>query len=86
MPAVVLVLAFVLGSMQIAAIRITLQDEAAVTARSLARGDNPPDHAGSSLTTHTRGDALCVRLDKHVELLRIPIVISASSCALSGGR
>jgi Flp pilus assembly protein TadG len=86
MPAVVVMLALVLGAVQLAVVRIHLQDAAAVTARSLARGDTAPAHEGSTMTTAVRGDLVCVRLNHRAVLLRIPVSISASSCALNGGR
>lgn len=80
-PAVMLVLAAALGGMQLCSQQLRLQDAAAVTARSLARGDPAPAFPGASLSTHRQGDLVCARLSLPP---RLPLLVevSAQSCAL----
>jgi len=95
-PAVVLVLACCLASVQLAGQQLQLQDAAADAARSLARGDS----AGSALAHVSRavpgvrigqsssGGLLCVTLSARS---RVPlgtllgVTLRARSCALAGG-
>ena len=92
LPAVILLLAFCLSGLRLAAVQVRVQDAAAVAARALARGDHPSDLVsqlvpGSTVSRSRDGDFVCasVRTATPVApLLRITLV--ASSCALDGGR
>ena len=84
LPAVLLVLACGMAGMQLAGQQLRLQDAAAMTARSLARGDTPPPIA-ATIGTSNDGALLCVQLTRHANGL-IPIELKAESCALAGGR
>jgi hypothetical protein len=86
MPAVVLVLALCLGALQIGGAQVQLQDAAAATARSLARGDSAPAHPGAALATSRKGDLLCVVMRRSIDLVHLPVTVEARSCALAGGR
>jgi Flp pilus assembly protein TadG len=81
-PAVMLVLAACLLCFQLASQQLRLVDAAAITARSLARGDSAPAFPGASVTTRADGDLLCARLTlaAHPPVF---IELSAESCALA---
>ena len=81
-PAVMLVLASCMVCLLLATQQLQLQDAAAITARSLARGDSAPSFAGASLSTHAEGDLLCARLTLAA---RLPLFVelAAESCALA---
>jgi hypothetical protein len=92
LPAVVIVLACCLSALQIAGTQLRLQDAAALAARSVARGEGAAVASarasrmvpGASLSQRASADLECVTL-------RAPsaiggLTLSASSCALSGGR
>ena len=93
-PAVVLVLACCLASVQLAGQQLRLQDAAADAARSLARGDSAAGALGHvgipgvTLARSTSGDILCVTLSVRS---RVPlgtllgVTLRARSCALAGG-
>jgi hypothetical protein len=93
LPAVVVVLACCLAGIQLAAQQVRLQDAAAAAARSVARGDSLD--AAAELVPHSRlrvehrGEIVCVTASAPgsalVGMLR-GIAVSASSCALEGGR
>lgn len=95
-PAVVLVLACGISSLQIAGQQLRLQDAAADVARSLGRGDSgriseivARAAPGASYSTFSDGDLVCVQLRADVTspvgtLLRLSL--GAQSCALAGGR
>ena len=91
LPAVVLVLALCLTGMQAVGQQLRLADAAAHAARSLARGE-PSDVAaaraarevpGASITQSADGDLTCVTASAPAAL---GLTVTASSCALSGGR
>ena len=84
-PAVLLVLACCLAGLQLAGQQLRLQDAAAVTARSLARGDPAPAYPGATATTRVEGQLLCARLVAASSAPLIPLQLSAESCALRGG-
>ncbi len=94
MPAVILVLACCLSGTQVAGQQLRLQDAAAAAARSLARGDSAAATAtrlapGASVTERSDGDLDCVTLAAPSTAALSVIVgftLSASSCALGGGR
>jgi Flp pilus assembly protein TadG len=97
LPAVVLVLALCLASLQMATAQLRLQDASADAARSLGRGDPPGTAAarlaravaGATLTQSRRGDLVCAEASA-----RSPggtgalfgLTLRAVSCALDGGR
>jgi len=94
-PAVVLVLACCLASVQIAGQQVRLQDAAADAARSLAR-DDPAAAAsavaavpGARLTRSASGDLVCARLAARSTSpvgTVLGLTLVARSCALAGGR
>jgi len=87
----VLVFAACLGGMQVAGLQLRLADAAAHAARSLARGEAPDDAAaraarevtGASLTSWPNADLLCARLAAPAAF---GLTITATSCALAGGK
>jgi len=93
-PAVVLVLACCLASVQLAGQQLQLQDAAADAARSLARGGSASGALGHvsvpgvRLAQSRSGDVLCVTLSARS---RVPlgtllgVTLRARSCALAGG-
>ena len=91
LPAVVLVLAACLTGMQVAGLQLRLADAAAHAARSLARGEAADAAAaragrevpGSSLTSWPDADLVCARLAAPAAF---GLTITASSCALAGGK
>ena len=84
-PAVLLVLACCLAGLQLAGQQVRLQDAAAATARSLARGDPAPPVGGAAIATRVDGSLLCARLTAASAAPLIPLQLSAESCALAGG-
>ena len=90
-PAVVLVLALSLAGLQIAGQQLRLQDAAADASRSIARGGDSAAAAqvGASVAVSHSGDLVCARLSARS---RSPagtlfgLTLTASSCALAGGR
>jgi hypothetical protein len=96
MPAVLLVLATALGGLQVAGLQLRAQDAAADAARSFARGDGAGVVAarlarqlpGAGVVRFARGDLVCARVSVAPSgpIARLGIPVSASSCALGGGR
>ena len=96
MPAVLLVLATALGGLQVAGLQLQAQDAAADAARSYARGDSAGSVAarlsrqipGARVVRFARGDLVCARVTAAPAgpIARLGIRVSATSCALSGGR
>ena len=94
MPAVALVLLMCLSGMQVAALQVRLQDAAAAAARSLARGDRAGAGSvaalipGAGTETFANGDLQCARVSAPASgvLAATGMRLSASSCALGGGR
>jgi hypothetical protein len=96
MPAVMLVLALLLGGIQLAALELRAQDAAADAARSWARGESGSvvrghlarQLPGASVARSTRGDLVCatVRVAGRGPSARLGVSVAASSCALGGGR
>jgi Flp pilus assembly protein TadG len=84
-PAVLLVLACCLAGLQLAGQQVRLQDAAAATARSLARGDPAPAVGGARIATRAQGALLCARLTAASISPLLPLELSAESCALAGG-
>jgi len=96
MPAVVLVLACALASVQLAGQQVRLQDAAADAARSLARGDPPGTVAGrvaravpgAALGSSSSGELVCARLSVRAASpvgAVLGLTLRARSCALAGG-
>ena len=91
LPAVVLLLALCLTGMQAVGQQLRLADATAHAARSLARGESADVAAaraarevpGASITQSTDGDLTCVPGSAPAAL---GLTVTASSCALSGGR
>lgn len=97
LPAVALVLVLCLSGVQLAGMQVRLQDAAAASARSLARDESSASVAATAsalvssarLTSQHRDDLVCatVSAPAHNALLGLlPITLSASSCALAGGK
>ena len=96
MPAVVMVLAVMLGGVQVAALQLRAQDAAADAARSWARGEGGGEVSGrlsrqvpgAAVVRSSRGDMVCatVTVRPRGALARFGVVTSSTSCALSGGR
>lgn len=89
-PAVLLVLAACLGGLRLGVERIRLVDGAAQAARSAVRGDETSGAAaaaarsGAQLRAVRRsGDLLCADVRSTVPLLGVPVVLTATSCALA---
>lgn len=91
LPAVVVVLAACLGGLQVAGHQLRLQDAAAVSARTLARGGSLGSAQarvdrlvpGATVSRRTNGDLECATL-----ALAVPpgLTLRASGCALGGGQ
>ena len=94
LPAVILVLACCLSGMQVAGQQLRLQDAAAAAARSLARGDSASATAGrlapgATVAQRADGELDCVTLTTSSTAVLGAVVgftLSASGCALGGGR
>ncbi|MCU1579380.1 MAG: hypothetical protein JWP19_1584 [Rhodoglobus sp.] len=93
LPAVVTVLACCLSGLQVAGQQLRLQDAAASAARAAARGGDPTAAArlapGASVATWSDGDLVCARLEARSTALvgtLMALTLSATSCALGGGR
>jgi len=89
LPAVILILAIALGTMQIAGEQLRLQGATADAARLLGRGD-PGASAlvqqvatDAQLTENRQGDLVCAEASVPVSLgILIGITLSTSACAL----
>ncbi|WP_442576622.1 TadE family type IV pilus minor pilin [Microbacterium sp. F51-2R] len=95
LPAVALVLLFGMGALAAGARHVRLQDAAADAARLVARGE--PDAAasdvvgravpGGSAVVNGSGDLVCVTASAPAGIALVQLVqLSATSCALAGGR
>lgn len=93
LPVVVLTLLLGVGTLGAASRQVALQDAVADVARIIARGESPETVSsasgppGATFATSHRGELVCVtgRIELEVgRIIRFPL--SASSCALSGGR
>lgn len=90
MPAVVIVLVLGAGALAAGGTAVRLQDATADAARLVARGESHARAAdavtaavpGASTSIAGRGDLVCVEASAGVHLT----IVSASSCALDGGR
>jgi len=92
MPAVLLVLAVVLGGVQLGGLKLRLESAAAVAARLVARGSAAePALAGvgapASLTREDRDGLVCVRLSARPPGVAdvLGIGVSGSGCAIAEG-
>ncbi|WP_341953916.1 TadE family type IV pilus minor pilin [Salinibacterium sp. TMP30] len=97
LPTVALVLVCCLSGVQLAGLQVRLQDAAAVSARSLARDETHGSVsatasalvASAQLTAQRRDDLVCATVTvpaRNALLGLLPITLSASSCALAGGK
>jgi Flp pilus assembly protein TadG len=94
LPAIALVLAACLASVQLAAQQVRLTDAAADAARALGRGE--PESAaaaiadrisgGAGLSATTDGQFVCATLRAPAGGLLSAIELHAESCAVTGGR
>lgn len=91
LPAVVIVLMLGAGVLASGARHVRLQDAAADAARLAARGEDEArvraavtgSVRGASVSVEPRGDLICVTASAAASL---PVRLSATSCALAGGR
>jgi hypothetical protein len=91
LPAVLLVLAMVLGGIQLGALQVRLQDAAADAARSLGRGDSAPALAahltrqvpGARWSSSRSGALVCAHLVASAggPAALLGLTVSATSCA-----
>ncbi|MGO2520745.1 MAG: TadE family type IV pilus minor pilin [Microbacterium sp.] len=95
LPAVVLTLLLGVGALSAAAQQVTLQDATADAARLLGRGESvaaanavvAASASNARVSHELRGDLTCVSAHVEISVGRIiSIPLTASSCALSGGR
>ena len=94
LPVVVLMLAACLGALGFAAAHLRAQDAAADAARLLGRGESlntAQQHvartAPNALLSVSRPNGLvCASVQLEQRVMLVPIVLTASSCALDGGR
>jgi Flp pilus assembly protein TadG len=91
-PAVVLVLAFALGALQLAGEQLRLQSAVSDAARSAGRGD-PLDGPIEQVSTQAivraddRANLVCVQATAPANLgILVGITLSATSCALADGQ
>ena len=90
-PAVMLVLALCLGSLQVSTLHLRVQDAAALAARSAARGDAFEAGAlvdGAATRIERRGNLVCATVTvpgTPLGGILGAIEVSASSCGLAGG-
>lgn len=94
LPAAVLVVLLAVSALGASARQVRLQDAAADAARLIAR-DEPAGRAesvvadavaGATASIAHRGDLVCVTAAAPTGIPLVPATLSASSCALAGGR
>ena len=93
-PAVILVLAMSLGGLQLATRQLQLQDAAALVARSAARGGPVESLVGSlvpgaAARVEHRANLVCAQVSvagTPLSAILGSVNLTASSCALAGGR
>lgn len=95
-PAMLGVVALLLGGVQVAALQVRVQDAAADAARGLGRGDAggavssrvQRQVPGATLSTWSDGELRCVRVEAAPvgAVAVLGLRASATGCALSGGR
>lgn len=94
LPAIALVLAACLASVQLVGQQVRLTDAAADAARALGRGESVAEAGaiadwvagGASLAVAEDGQFVCVALQAPGRGLLAAVVLRAESCAVSGGR
>lgn len=90
LPTVMVVLVLCLGGIAVAGAQIRVQDAAAAAARAAGRGDSVAVAAqvapGASVSQWAQGDLVCVTVSATADLGPGGIPLSASSCALGGGK
>ena len=92
LPAIVLVVLLGVGMLGAGARQVRLQDAAADAARLLARGESEDRalsavaDAGGSASIARRGDLVCVTATAPARLPVLVVPLTATSCALDGGR
>jgi hypothetical protein len=94
LPAIILLLVLCVGVLSSASRQVRLQDATADAARLIARGDDEaralglisgavPDARGS---VESEGDLVCVSASAPLGVPLLDMRLTASSCALDGGR
>ena len=91
MPAVILLLACCLAGLQTVGQQLRLQDAAADVSRSVARGGGTAEagRVGAAVSVTHDGDLVCARLSARSRSpagVLLGLTLSASSCALGGGK
>lgn len=94
LPAIALVLAVCLASVQLVAQQVRLTDAAADAARALGRGESPAAagsiadriSGGADVSVANDGDFVCATLSSSGAGLLAAIELRAESCAMTGGR
>lgn len=94
LPVIVLVLAACLGGLGLATALMRAQDAAADAARLLGRGESmssAQQHVARTapsarLTVSRPSGLVCANVQVEQRVMLMPIVLTASSCALHGGR
>ena len=94
LPAIALVLAACLASVQLSAQQVRLTDAAAAAARALGRGETDAVagaiadrvSGGSDLSVAVEGEFVCATLSASGGGLLAAIELRAESCAVTGGR
>lgn len=93
LPAIALVLAACLASVQLVAQQVRLADAAADAARALGRGESEGEarsiadrvSGGARLVSWADGPFVCVELSADGAGLLAAVVLRAESCAVAGG-
>ncbi|MEV1130017.1 TadE family type IV pilus minor pilin [Agromyces sp. NPDC049794] len=94
LPAIALVLAACLASVQLVGQHVRLTDAAADAARALGRGESAAEASaiadrvsgGASLAVAEDGQFVCVTLQAPAHGLLAAVVLRTESCAVAGGR
>ncbi|WP_235511125.1 TadE family type IV pilus minor pilin [Agromyces sp. Root81] len=94
LPAIALVLAACLASVQLAAQQVRLTDASADAARALGRGESAAEagviadrvSGGADLSAAIEGEFVCATLSASGGGLLAAIELRAESCAVTGGR
>jgi len=94
LPVIVLVLAACLGGLGLAAAHLRAHDAAADAARLLGRGESistAQQHVARTvpsarLSVSRPSGLVCASVQLEQRVMLVPIVLTASSCALDGGR
>lgn len=94
LPAIILLLVLCLGALSSASRQVRLQDATADAARLIARGDDEGRALGLLVgaapgargSVEIEGDLVCVSASAPIGLPLMDLRLTASSCALDGGR